>query len=152
MNERVRPPRELEPLLDRLKEEGVFETKQKGMMFGAGLGRWLHERGQELPELEKRGEGIRIEYFRSVDDDGFIDVLAVTEADALGVLANDRTDERIELFERYAYLGLSHLDVALEGGVRSPLEVLVELVEQAREGGVPGDLPGLDDVEGVIFG
>lgn len=152
MNERIRPPRDLEPLLDRLKEEGVFETKQKGMMFSAALGGWLNQRGEEVPELDRRGEGIRIDYFQNVNDDGFIDAVSVTHEDALGILAPERTDHRIELFERLALLGLLHLEKALDGGLRPTLDVMVDLVEKAGEDRAPEDLPGLEDVEGVIFG
>lgn len=152
MNERIRPPRDLEPLLDRLKDEGVFETKQKGMMFAAALGGWLHRNGENIPELDRRGEGIRVEYFQSVNDDGFIDALAVTQEDALGILAPNRSEDRIDLFERLALLGLRHLEKALDGGRRPTLDVMMDLVEKASEDRPPEDLPGLDDVEGVIFG
>ena len=151
MNERIRPPRNFEGLLDSLKTDGIFDTKQKGMMFAAALGAWLCRKGEELPNLDRKGEGIRLEYFQSVGDDGFIDALAVTQAGTLSVVGPEATEERIELFERFALLGLTHIDKILDGGSRKPLEVVIELL--ARIDAKPeGALPGLEDLEGAIFG
>ena len=38
MRDRIRPPKELEDVLDQLKKDEIFDTKQKAMMFAAALG------------------------------------------------------------------------------------------------------------------
>ena len=40
MRDRIRPPKDLEEILDKLKDDKVFDTKQKGMMFAAAVGFW----------------------------------------------------------------------------------------------------------------
>src|SRR5262249_51710624 len=98
MKDRVRPPKDLEYVLDNLKNDGVFETKQKGMMFAAAIGFGLHRDRFATTKLDQFGEGIRLEYFRSPDDDAFIDTLAVAVCNDLTIMAPDRQPERIEIF------------------------------------------------------
>lgn len=136
--DRVRPPRELEGILDELKEAGVFETKQKGMMFAAALG-FLRRKGEDS-ELPAMGEGIRLEYFRSPNDEPFIDALAVAEIGDLEVLADERRNERLEIFERYAFLGLQEIkaNLAAAPSDATQLETIVEILERAGDE-EPGD-------------
>ncbi|MEI7687454.1 MAG: DNA phosphorothioation-associated protein 4, partial [Planctomycetota bacterium] len=109
MKDRIRPPEELEKVLDQLKDDGVFETKQKGMMFAAAIGYALHRDEVDRTEIDQLGEGIRLEYFRKPDDEDFIDALAVTARGDLKVLADERQDERIDLFQRCAFHGLTEM-------------------------------------------
>jgi hypothetical protein len=64
MNERIRPPRDFESLLDSLDTDGIFQSKQKGMMFAAALGAWLHKRGEELSDLDRKGKAFGCRYSR----------------------------------------------------------------------------------------
>jgi len=144
MRDRVRPPRDLEPILDRLKDDGVFETKQKGMMFAAAAGFALH--GDEVAgiEIEHFGEGIRLDYFRTSQDEGFIDALAVANCETLNVLDPDRQEERVELFENYAMLGLRELKRhCYDDRPDDPLLGLFALIDEMKQPGGE-DLPGLD--------
>jgi|GEM_PF-1841182 len=109
MKDRVRPPKDLEQILDDLKTDGVFDTKQKGMMFAAAIGFGLHRDQLESTHLERFGDGIRLEYFRSPDDDAFIDTLAVAVRGDLTVMSPDRQPERVEIFEKFAAIGLAEL-------------------------------------------
>lgn len=143
MKERIRPPKDLELILDRLKEDGVFETKQKGMMFAASIGYVLHR--DELPsaEVTQGGEGIRMEYFRSPDDHGYIDVLAVAHSGNLAVMSPEKHDDRIDLFERCAYLGLKDLKSACyDARPEHPLLGVLTLLD-SLERGSGEELPGL---------
>ena len=146
MKDRVRPPKNLESVLDRLKEDGVFETKQKGMMFAAAVGFGLHLGRLATMELDQFGEGIRLEYFRSPDDDGFIDTLAVAVLNDLTVMSSDRQPERIEIFEKLAAIGLAELqrtcyDERPEYVISGALALLDALSRSPEEG-----LPGLTNI------
>jgi len=128
MRDRIRPPAEYDKLLSALKEtQEIFATKQKGMMFAASFGYTLHK-GKDAPR--STGEGIRLEYFRSVDDEGFIDALAVAEADDFEVLSEGRREERNEIFERYAYLGLKELDQRFKAENRDRLDVIIDILKE----------------------
>lgn len=144
MRDRVRPPKELEGILDRLKDEDkVFETKQKGLMFAAAVGFALHRDEVDTVDIEHYGEGIRLDYFRP-QDEGFIDALAVAKAEDLNVLDPEKQADRVELFERCAKLGLEDIKRYCydERPADSVLGILalIDLMERPSE----DDLPGLD--------
>jgi dnd system-associated protein 4 len=146
MKDRVRPPKDLESILDRLKDDGVFETKQKGMMFAAAIGFGLHRNRLATTQLDHFGEGIRLEYFRTSDDDAFIDTLAVAIRNDLTVMALDRQPERIEIFEKFAAIGLAELqrvcyDERPEYQLSGALSLLDALCRSSDE-----DLPGLANI------
>jgi dnd system-associated protein 4 len=142
--DRIRPPRDLEPILDQLKADGVFDTKQKGMMFAAAIGFGLHRDELASADIDQFGEGIRLDYFR--DDDGFIDALAVAVRGDLAVMAPDRQPERVDIFEKYAFLGLAELKRACyDDRPEYPLSgVLVLLDTLSRSPN--DDLPGLANI------
>ena len=136
---RIYPPKELEKLLTTLVSElKLFETKQKALMFAAALG--AHRGEREV--LRLRGEGIRIEIFQRAIDDTFIDALAVAVTKDLHVLAGNRTDERITIFEESALAGLKEIQKLVDYPTDS-LEELLGITQSARRPS-RGDLPGLD--------
>jgi dnd system-associated protein 4 len=147
MKDRVRPPRAYESeVLDALKELGVFQTKQKGMMFAAAVGYGLcGDRLGEVGNDQLDGEGIRLEYFRDFDD-AFIDALAVTVAGDLGVMAPAREEERVEIFEKYAYLGLREMKRAcFDERPQDPLLGILALIDALTQSD-SDELPGLSDL------
>ena len=149
MSDRVRPSQEFEAsVLDKLKDSGIFETKQKGMMFAAAVGFWLRKRSVSGVDLGRPGEGIRLEYFQKVRDDGFIDALAVAAADDLAVLSDERQDERLELFEKYAQVGLGELKKRVIDVPMEPLDAMLALLEDLRASRSSSEdiLPGLSDL------
>jgi dnd system-associated protein 4 len=146
MRDRVRPPKDLEVVLDQLKADGVFDTKQKGMMFAAAVGYILHRGEANSVQIEHFGEGIRLDYFRSPDDEGFIDALSVAAAGELAVMDPERQSERIELFEKYALLGLKDLKKACyDERPEFPLNGVLALMDRMSRAGTE-DLPGLGDL------
>ena len=115
--------------LNRLTEElGLFETKQKALMFAAALG--AHEGKRK--ELSSRGEGIRLSIFEKAVDDTFIDALAVAETGDLHVLHPKRTAERIAIFEECACAGLMKME-EVEARPAPLAEELIRLVQLARQ-------------------
>jgi dnd system-associated protein 4 len=144
VRDRIRPPKDLEEVLDRLKEDKVFETKQKGMMFAAAVGYCLHRDKVDNTELDTVGEAIKMEYFEKPDDVGFIDALAVTTRKDLGIVSDERQVERIDLFERYALLGLREMKRACyDEKPEYPLYGILKLIDQLDRPET-GELPGLE--------
>ena len=138
MERRIAPPRDFEDVLEQLVDAGLFETKQKALMFSAGLG---HHRKKRTP-IERRGVAIRYDIFANVLDDGYINALAVAEVEDLKVLAHDRAEERIRIFEEYAHTGLAELKRRLsEPG--NPLDALIGLAYDAAHSNGSG-VDGID--------
>lgn len=142
---RIAPPKALEDDLEKLVtadpqgDSPLFETKQKALMFAAALGRW---RAEERKRVDRKGTAIRYDIFERALDDGFIDALAIAETDDLKVLAPDRGDERITIFEEYAQAGLTEMiDRFHRPG--DPLEDLLALVDSARAT-ASSELEGID--------
>ncbi len=148
MRERVRPPRELERVLDELKGP-VFDTKQKGMMFAASVGYALC--GDKVDEvvIEEYGEGIRMEYFRSKaspQDADFIDAMTVHHSNDLTLIDSELQPERVERFERYVFLGLKEMQRAcFDERPENPLHGILNLMD-AMTTAQSEDLPGIDDL------
>lgn len=147
MKDRIRPPRELEHVLDKLKDDfGIFETKQKGLMFAAGVGYALHRDRLADTTIDSYGEGIRMQYFAAPQDDGFIDAIAVDNAGELNVLEPERQPERVELFERCALLGLQEMQkYCFDNRPEDPINGLLNLIDEVEKSS-GDDLPGLDGV------
>ncbi len=151
MRDRVRPPKEQEYVLDNLKDkEELFSTKQKGMMFAAALGRRLNDGTDLPPDITRPGGGIRLEYFRNADDAGFIRALAVAASGSLEILAEGRAEERIEIFERYAALGLRELERRLQQDSRHALEVIIDILEEFGEPALPPGSERLGRLKGLL--
>lgn len=147
MRDRIRPPAELEEtVLDRLKADGLIDTKQKGMMLAAAIGYHLDGRhGRAGKELEKAGEGIRLEYFQTKRDDVFIDALAVTLKGDLHALEDELQEERLATFEQLAHAGLLELKRVCYTGSTKPLDGLLDLIDRTINQ-TSSDLPGLEDL------
>lgn len=148
MKDRIRPPKELEKtVLDVLKDEAeIFETKQKGLMFAAAIGYALHREELESTNIDNFGEGIRLQYFSSQQDEGFIDAIAVAKAGELKILDPEKQPERIELFERCALLGLQEMQKhCFDNRPDDPIIGLLNLIDEVQNS-LGDDLPGLDAV------
>ncbi|MFN8626109.1 MAG: DNA phosphorothioation-associated protein 4 [Candidatus Binatia bacterium] len=119
-----------------------FETKQKALMFAAALGRHL---GRRVPLGQRdAGTAIRFDIFEKAVDDGFLSALAVEEAKHLDALRETREDERATIFEEFAHAGLVELNRRCSSPGQTPLDVLLDLIEEARTTTETTDLPGMD--------
>ena len=136
---RICRPKEFEEFLTMLvSERQIFQTKQKALMFAAALG--AHRNKRE--ELTTRGEGIRIDIFQRAVDDSVIDALAIAVTNDLHVLADDRVEERITIFEESAAAGLRELQKLFD----RPTDFLEELLGITQTARLPNqdEFPGLD--------
>lgn len=143
---RVAPPKGLEDDLEKLVvadpqgKHALFETKQKALMFAAALARW---RDVERRTVERKGTAIRYDIFHRALDDGYIDALAISaHENDLKVLAPDRDEDRITVFEQYAQSGLEEM-IDRFNRPGDPLEAMLALVEEARMEPTAG-LEGID--------
>lgn len=134
---RVYPPKDYEELLDRLTNEGLFDTKQKALTFAAGVGHYLKKR----TSVEKKGVAIRYDIFSNVLDDGYVNALAVAEAQDLKLLSQDRIDEKVTIFEEYAHTGLAEIQRRL-AQPGDPLATLLKLAYDAGHG--DAEVGGID--------
>ena len=144
MRDRLRPPKEYDDILNKLKEDGVFATRQKAIMFAASLGFKL-EPDSEVQPLEGYGEGIPISIFSRATDSNFIDALAVTKVNSLQVLQPEKGDERLEVFEHFARIGLERINKSCYQGGAAPLQGILDLIDQFQDSSESSDkLPGLE--------
>lgn len=143
---RIAPPKALEDELEKLVvadpqgKHPLFETKQKALMFAAALGRW-RERNRE--SVDRKGTAIRYDIFQRALDDGYVDALAIAATGGdLKVLAPERDDERVTIFEEYAQAGLEEM-IERFNRMGDPLEAMLALVDEARTEPTQG-LGGID--------
>ncbi|ACL06472.1 conserved hypothetical protein [Desulfatibacillum aliphaticivorans] len=144
MERRIAPPSELEYILDKLVDhaegkEPLFASKQKAMMFAAGLG-W---KKKERTELSKRGTSIRFDIFEKAIDDAFINAMALAETNDLEILSSEKDDERAKIFEEYAHTGMIEIAKKCYETAGDPLETLLYLANETRIDEDP-ELPGMD--------
>lgn len=145
MRDRIRPPRDLEPVLDSLKDDGFFETKQKALMFAAAVGYALERRKDRLGDpLEAYGEGIRLDYFENPGDARFIDLVAITVKADLQVLGESSQPWRIEQFEKFAHSGLIEIKQLCYTGSQNPMLGLLRIIDRLAYKDETDALPGLD--------
>jgi dnd system-associated protein 4 len=141
MDRRIAAPKgaNFDKLLDRLtspipgtSNEKLFETKQKALMFAAGLG---YKKGIRLPLSSRDTSGaIRFDIFENAHDEVFIHALAIVDAGGdLHVLSEERAEEVVTAFEEYAHAGLLELERVCFGGNKDPLDALVDLIIASRQ-------------------
>ncbi|GAA2245363.1 hypothetical protein GCM10010430_29030 [Kitasatospora cystarginea] len=143
---RVNRPRDKEHLLQQLlaSGDGVFSSMAEALLFAGSLG-WSRGKSEAI---KQSGEPIRYDVFRNMARaEAIIDAIAVLSCpgDAL-ILSEDRTPERVEIFENYANGGL----IILQGEIRSShltvSDTLIGLVRDAglsdrgTSSGVPDDI------------
>ena len=141
---RIAPPKDLEAQLDRLVAEGpegfsLFETKHKALLFAAALGR---RRGRSK-ELDRKGVALRYDVFQRALDDGFVDALAIAVTGDLKVLAAERSDERVRIFEEYANVGLAEMVERCLDAPGDAMEELLAIADEFRQP-MPDGFEGMD--------
>jgi dnd system-associated protein 4 len=144
VRDRIRPSKEHDELLNQLREEGIFATRQKAIMFAASLG-YTISIDEKIESLEGVGEGIPYQIFERASDTGFIDALAVTFEDSLQVLSEDSGNRRFEIFEHFARIGLDKIQkYCFESGRDAFLGILDLIDQYHKDSASPETLPGLE--------
>lgn len=137
---RVRRPPDKEEFIATLTDGKPFQTYREVLVFAAALG---FARGRREPFEGGSDVAIRWELFREVGGDALAAMIAAIATDEVTIVAPDRTDERVTVFEEFANGGLSELQAALQKHPeRGPTDVILEMV--LAEESVDGPPPDLD--------
>ena len=140
-------PADFEQLIDKLKEEGPFETNKAVMNFAAAVG-WYFVKKREPRGKGTHGREIRWNVFESSNDDAFIHVLALAESESIEILGRDRQkgeDDPIKVFEEYATAGLQYIQDKCVDVPGDLLDNLLDLIAEVNASPVapPPGLEGL---------
>lgn len=143
MADRVRRPQQFENFLtDLTKGKEVFHTYKDALVFAACLG---FKRGRKVP-FDKTSEPINLQIFSGQYDAAVMNAVAIAELSDPFVMAKNREDEKIKIFEEYACGGLEILENLLGQAQLSWHEALVALVmDEEKSGGILDIITGLAD-------
>ena len=148
---RISPPKEYEKIIDKLVDNGVFETKQATMMFAAALGkRFTGRQPRGSP-----GDGIRWYIFEKAGDEAFVNSLAIAEKGDIKVLDPELGDgEDVQaIFEEYAAGGFQYLKQHVIDAPGDLLELRSALSSRSSGAAAePSELEGLDSCTLELLG
>lgn len=129
---RLNRPKDKDDLLQQLTEQGPFDEYRDVLVFAAALG-WYE--AHRVP-LGTKGEPIRWDVAaHRRGTEALANMIAAAATDDPEVVAADRFDERLEVFEEYANGGLERLRGLLAGDPRPPVDVILGLVQKACRAG-----------------
>jgi dnd system-associated protein 4 len=137
---RVRRPAQHEALLKRLAgDDGPFGTLAEVLTFAAGLG---YAEGRREP-LAASGEQIDFDVFQRLGVEGFIDMLGAAVHEDVTILSDEKSDERLTVFEEFANGGLGILQSRLAQS-KADLDSLLGVVLERERDAVSDDGSGID--------
>jgi dnd system-associated protein 4 len=142
MADRVRRPHQFEALLSDLArdKDKVFDTLAAALVFAACLG---FKRGQRVT-FEKSSEPINMTSFNGAFDQSVMNTIAIATVNDPFIMAKEREDEKIRIFEEYACGGLGILENVLGDGQFSRHEALLNLVlAEEKTGGIIDSITAL---------
>ena len=128
---RVRAPKRIRSINGFYGDDGIFETKQKALMFCAAVGVHIDER----EPLTAPDSGIRWGTFSSRGDDYFLQALGLYENEGLEILAGEDEDGEtyVQIFEEYANAGLKYIEDRVVNTSTGLFEGLIDLMTEARK-------------------
>lgn len=130
-------------LIEFLVKQGPFRENRDVLVFAAIVG-W-HEK-RDLP-LAAKDEPIRWETATNRrGTEALANMIAAVYSADPEILSEERFDERLEIFERYANGGLEILRGLLANEPRPPVDVILELVQKVSRSPVAADVINLTDV------
>lgn len=141
MPRRVRRPKDKEELLTTLvDDDGPFTTFREALVFAAALG----VASQRRVPFDQTSEAIPWEVFGNTAAPT-MDMIAAVTSDEIDILADDRIDDRMTIFEEYANGGLEVIRERLANDPRPALDVVLDIVLD-HEGGAGTDAFDLDSI------
>ena len=140
---RVRRPKDLEALQERLRDSPAFETFSEAFIFAACLG---FARRKRIP-FQKTAEAVPWEVFAGAGGEEIVNILAVVETNELEILADARLDERLKIFEEYLHGGLKIMEAELSSSPGTKIEDVVrDMVIAEKEQSAEAGRPNLDRI------
>jgi dnd system-associated protein 4 len=123
MPSRVHRPTDKEDVLQAIIENRPFATMAAALLFAAAVG-YAHDRREPF----EKGQELLWEPFANAGAGPLLDMLAAAASEDKDILATDRENERVEIFEEYANGGLEVIRERLAARGGSPLDALLGLV------------------------
>ncbi|MBR1285379.1 DNA phosphorothioation-associated protein 4 [Bradyrhizobium sp. AUGA SZCCT0177] len=141
MADRVRRPQRFDDFLSELtKGREVFQTYKDALVFAACLG---FKRGRKV-QFDKTGEPINLHTFSGQFDAAVMNAIAIADVGDPFVMANNREEEKIRIFEEYACGGLEIMEGLLGQAQLSRHEALSALImDEEKSGGILDIITGL---------
>lgn len=125
MVDRVRRPLKFDDFLTELtRGKEIFRTYKDALVFAACLG---YSRGKRV-EFEKTGEPVNLQVFSGKFDEMVLNTIAIAELDDPYVMAKNREDEKIKIFEEYACGGLEIMENEVGHGKLDIYEGIVNMI------------------------
>lgn len=127
---RVRRPKDKEKVIQAVlatkENPGTFGEIRDVLTFAATLG-FRHKRRTPFTAT---GEQIRWDTFTNrYGTEDLVGMIAVGASDDREIVADDRFDEQILIFEEYMNGGLEYLDALLQKSKQFPRDAILELVQ-----------------------
>jgi len=130
MADRVRRPERFKDFLTEItQEKSVFRTYKDAMVFAACLG---YSRGKRVP-FDKTSEPINLQVFSGKFDEMVMNTIAIAELDDPFVMARNKEDEKIRIFEEYACGGLEIMENEVAQGKLAIDEGLISMIMGEEE-------------------
>lgn len=145
MADRVRRPKQYDELLRLLKEQtNIFPTLKDAIVFAACLGLSRDKR----VSFEKTSEPINMQTFGEEFDQMAIDVIGISASDDDPmIMATERSDERVRIFEEYACGGLEIINHEVFQGGADLEDGLIRLVlEEQKDDSILSEITDLSEV------
>ena len=135
---RVKRPKEYNELMEKLKNIGPFDGLKDIMVFAACLGVSKKRKNS----FKETSEPMRLSIFNGDYDKMVINTIAIKETSDPFIMANEKIQERIEIFEQYACGGLEIISNRLNSSKHLSIdETLIDIVLAER-----GDSNVLDEI------
>jgi dnd system-associated protein 4 len=128
---RVRRPKDKEELMARLSQgaDSVFETYVELLCFAACLG---YSRNTPV-SFEISAEAVPWHIFENRGMDSVVNLVAAVASEDFGIVGQERFNDKLEVFERYANGGLEILSQLIEKSPKTPFDVVRDLVLDAQK-------------------
>jgi len=125
---RVHRPSDKDDLIQAIIDNAPFATMASALLFAAAVGR-----ANQCRVPFDKGQELLWEPFANAGAGPFLDMLAAAVSDDKDILAGDRDDERVQIFEEYANGGLEIIQDRLTARGGTPLEALLSLTLEFEE-------------------
>tara|TARA_R110002094_G_scaffold42357_8_gene54662 strand:+ start:6042 stop:6458 length:417 start_codon:yes stop_codon:yes gene_type:complete len=131
---RVRRPKQHDPFMNALKDEGIFDSLKSVMVFAAAIGA-----SQDISrEFSDSAEKIPLRIFNESQDIPFMLALALAKTNDVTNLREDNMEVVLKIFEESAAAGLEYLEGCIDQS--NPKESIEQLLTRGEHSDLLTDL------------